>query len=208
MSSTSFLILHHKPNKGGKAGLNPIDRYFRERVSKRTQTWLGLPRSKQYSEALYQLVVSLSDTQLVTGIAVLVPALYELTEESLTIYHLSIVMDLAWLSSNTHALTLIAIQRKHSSSATVHSPISFLRSIRISLPLRALFILALDGMLLYNSWISAYVYWDDIVGCPAVCTIRPYVREQGGEPLSWTIANFVLVITDYLFVFLSLSPDL
>lgn len=207
--TTMYLLLERKSTYHGVPSLNPIDRFLRRNFGEPLQDRLGGPdQSKKYAEALYNLILSLSDTQLVTGIAILVPACYKLNEGTISVYHLSIVMDLAWIASNTYLLTLLVVSHRYRAKDSIGSTQNPARKIHFSIILRILFMLMLAGMLLYHSWVSAYIHWADIFPCPATCVIQPSVRQQGGEPLSWTISNFVLVIYAYTFTFIRFSTTI
>lgn len=188
--------------------MNPIDRFLRRRLGEPVQIWFGPRKSKKYAEALYSLVLSLSDTQLVTGIAILVPSLYKLNEGTITVYHFSIVMDLAWIASNTYILTLLVVSRRYRAKDSIGSTQRPARKIHFSIVLRIFFMIILAAMLLYNSWVSAYTNWAANFPCPATCAIRPSVQEHGGEPLSWSITNFVLVLLAYINAFAQFSATI
>ena len=70
-----------------------------DRHVKKKKEWLGL---------IEQLILTLSDQQLVTGLAVLIAAFVRWNE--ITVYHWEIVTDLAFLASNTHICTLITLR--------------------------------------------------------------------------------------------------
>lgn len=206
--TTLHMLLQRKSTYQGAPSINPIDRFLRRRLAEPIQNWFGPRQSKRYAEALYNLVLSLSDTQLVTGIAILVPSLYKLNEGTITVYHFSIVMDLAWIASNTYILTLLVVSRQYREKDSIGSTQSPARKIHFSIILRILFMIILAAMLLYNSWVSAYIYWAANFSCPATCAIRPSIREHGGEPLSWSITNFVLVLVAYTNAFIQFSATI
>lgn len=62
-------------------------------------------------EVFYPFVLSLSDTQLASGLAVLSIGLFRLSKGDLSTYHFNIIQDLAWLASNSHLLSLEVIRR-------------------------------------------------------------------------------------------------
>lgn len=199
------MLLQRKSIHQGERTMNPIDRFLRMKLGERLQKRVGPHQSKRFAQALYNLLLSLSDTQLVTGVAILVPSLYKLSRGTITIYHFSIVMDLAWMASNTYILTLLVVSRRYREEDPIGSTQNPARKIHFSTVLRIVFMVILAAMLLYNSWVSAYTYWFENFPCPATCVIRPLVREHGGEPLSWSIANFVLVIYAFTNAFIQFS---
>ena len=66
-------------------------------------------RSKAWSKALHQAVLTSSDVQVVTGIAILVSA-YDQIPCGLQYYHWQIAVDLALFSSITHLTTLTCLR--------------------------------------------------------------------------------------------------
>ncbi|KAF2191213.1 hypothetical protein K469DRAFT_808346 [Zopfia rhizophila CBS 207.26] len=95
---------------------NPLDRVCRiplDCLRKRSSRFASLANSDNHHtlvRCLYDLVLSLSDTQLVVGIAMLSAAVLRLHQDSITVYHLNTVINLAWLSSGVHTLTLLVIR--------------------------------------------------------------------------------------------------
>jgi hypothetical protein len=71
-------------------------------------THKSLPR-EQRTEALTKFILSLSDQQLVTGLAILIGALSNRCKVS--IYEFRVVVSLAWFSSTTHLATLGVLQK-------------------------------------------------------------------------------------------------
>jgi len=55
-------------------------------------------------------VLAFSDQQLVVGLAMPITSIYMFVHTTISVYHFSIVMDLAWLSSNTHLLSLLILR--------------------------------------------------------------------------------------------------
>jgi hypothetical protein len=95
-----------------------------------------------WSLVLRKNLLSLSDTQLLTGIAIQFTAM--LQHCSLSIYHFQIVVELAFLTSVTHLLTVVALRTY------------FVKNRWINLP-RILFMLGNLGLLGYTSFV-AYSY--------------------------------------------------
>ncbi|CAM1509670.1 Fc.00g000050.m01.CDS01 [Cosmosporella sp. VM-42] len=91
---------------------NPIDKFCRKFLEYLRNNVDGEPKPppQLLVGCLYDLVLSLSDTQLVTGIAMLSAAVVKLHQNSITVYHFSTVADLAWLSSGVHILTLLIMR--------------------------------------------------------------------------------------------------
>ena len=67
-------------------------------------------KSIKYSIALQEAVLTFSDSQVITGIAILISG-YTQLHGGLAAYHWQIVVDLAWFSSITHLTTLTCLRR-------------------------------------------------------------------------------------------------
>ena len=154
-----------------------------------------------WAESLFEVVVMLSDQQLVTGIAVLSSAIYLRNRGSIAVYHYTIATDLAWFSSNTHLLSLLAL-RGHLSEErrrAAHTPSlnrSFHRRIMRTFPAawRATFMIIMVILLIYANTFTGYAEWYDQFGCPAKCLP---VYPLGGTPLRWLIVNLALIFWAY-----------
>ncbi|KAI1843013.1 hypothetical protein JX266_010866 [Neoarthrinium moseri] len=187
---------------------NPIDEFFRHYMCEPVQNLIGHHNSQVWGRVLYDMVVGLSDQQLVTGIALLVTAIIKLYNGSITVYHLNIVTDLVWFSSNTHLLSLLVVRSfEQSVKPNQRQPANNARrprQFKAKLPslIRALLMCILAGMLLYLTWVSACSEWYGVLDCPAQCTL-PY--GKGGSPLQWAIVNFVLVLYTYPLALFMLS---
>ncbi|CEL04951.1 hypothetical protein ASPCAL06074 [Aspergillus calidoustus] len=191
---------------------NPIDRFMRHYMdtkilsSCREVSWLGslLDRLEQ---PLSELVQSLADVQLATGIAMLTAAIIRLNHGTITVYHFNTVLNLAWLSSNVHLLALLVIRTKILKSMKQGQRPSYRsrgggwkKAVQESLGagldviIRVSGMLFLAGLLLYGSYVSGAEGWYDNYNCPASCSLG---RRKAGSPEIWMVANFVLVLWEY-----------
>lgn len=189
---------------------NPLDRFIRRRLGEPIVRFLcRVPwirdNMERVMEALFGLVQSLGDTQLVTGIAMLSAAIFKLNRGSITVYHFNMVTNLAWFSSNVHLLALLALrtqflrslkkgQRREYSRNGGQSRFWASLNRGADVLVRVMFMLLLAGLLLYCAYVSGAEGWNDNYNCPASCG---FDMPRGGIPLRWTIANFVLVIWAY-----------
>jgi hypothetical protein len=196
MSTILFLLLERRVFKHNYRSFNPIDRAARRLFCEPLQNFIGTQRSEMVADALYQLVLALNDTQLVTGNAVLIAALKKLhVDGAITLYHFSIASDLAWFSSNTQLLTSVVIQSRDSVKLlTRPGTLSPPWWPKPSLLLRIVLMTLMAAMLLYVCWITGYYGWSDDFSCPVSCITG---SSKGGEQLDWTIVNFVLILYAY-----------
>jgi len=133
-------------------------------------------------EAVTLFILTLSDQQLVTGLAILVSG--TLNKDRLTIYELSMLLSLAWFSTTTHLATLDALQiylKRH----------RFIRHIRVG------GMLAILALLFYLNFIMPASTSAMARSVPLRCW---YARkeEEKLHPSS-TVASYLGVITVIIF---------
>ncbi len=165
-------------------------------------------RLKRIELALFGLVQSLADTQLVTGLAMLVAAVIKLHEGRISVCHFTVVTNLAWFSSGAHLLALLAIrtevlgsmkegqrfQYKDYSDQGWMKQFAKRASRRLDIWVRLVSMMGMAALLLYCSWVAGADGLYDWYECPAKCALD---KPKGGEPLSWMIVSFVFVIRGY-----------
>ncbi|PVI00768.1 hypothetical protein DM02DRAFT_655140 [Periconia macrospinosa] len=191
--------------------LNELDKLFRlfvcRPLHKRSNYKLEV-----WADRLYPVVLSLSDSQLVTGIAMLASAIKLMNDGSITAYHFNIVSDLAWFSSITHLMTLLVIRvfmgsqkpsKEHCSTTSTKSSNrgfthhDMLRYIRICL------MVIMAAMLLYVCYLLGVERLYDDFNCPMKCLAR---SKRGGTPLKWSRMNFSLIIWSYPVSIIQIIP--
>ncbi|KAF2839729.1 hypothetical protein M501DRAFT_1003174 [Patellaria atrata CBS 101060] len=177
---------------------NPIDKIVRKPldfIREKSATLTSLEDNDHpLVQCIFDLIISLSDTQLILGIAMLSSALIKLHQDTITVYHFNTIANLAWLSSGVHLLTLSVIRLELIGSAKPAQRVSPSKKIYPVVIIRVACMLLLAALLLYCSWVSGYGGWYNRFECPAECTIG---LRKGGEPLQWTIVNFVLILYAY-----------
>lgn len=162
------LVIHKALNR---LGLRPLSaRMDPERV----EFWL---------EILEKILLGLSDTQLLTGMAILIAGYVKC---SISVYHSSIVSDLAWFASGTHLSSLQVLRRY-----MIKYPVT--RIVRIVL------LLAMGGLLLSLVIYQGNRYWFDSWATPAQCLFADTntYGDAGGNPARWMAANIVLLVLGY-----------
>lgn len=131
-------------------------------------------------EAVTHFILTLSDQQLVTGLAILVSG--TLNKDKLTIYELSMLLSLAWFSTTTHLATLDALQiylNKH----------RFIRHIRVC------GMLAILALLFYLNFIMPSSTSD----MPRSVPLRCWHTRGDNLPPSNTVASYLGVLVVILF---------
>ncbi|UPK92870.1 hypothetical protein LCI18_003805 [Fusarium solani-melongenae] len=232
--STCLYLLIIRSDLDPKDSFNPIDGWARRTfcdpfVGFITKAQCIKARIDKIESTIFSFVLSLGDMQLVIGIAMLSAAVIKLHDENdiklhdekdkISIYHFSMVANLAWFSSTVHLLTLLAIRTKVIGSMkepnrrgwTKQKTSSRRRRARVAIEcggdliVRITSMLLLAALLLYCSYVSGAREWYTYEHCPARCSLG---KEKGGEPLRWTVVNFVLILLTYPKRCLALSPTL
>ncbi|KAF5005495.1 hypothetical protein FDECE_8073 [Fusarium decemcellulare] len=135
-------------------------------------------------------------------------AIIQLHNHKISVYHFSMVTELAWLSSNVHLLALLAIRTEVIGSmkkgrrwlVPVQNNPPVLERPRTSIGLsldvfvRVVSMLISAALLLYCSYISGADGWDYHYSWPAHCAIG---LKKSGKPRGWMVLNFVLVLWAY-----------
>lgn len=189
--------------------INALDIWTRKRLSSFVGRYLRADRAALFAAVLQDVVLTLSDQQLVTGIAILTAGFVLLSNGSISVYHFSIVQDLAWLASNTHLLSILVIRDRLLSNSDLRSDdklptglslFTFRKGFKGDVPFvrgwRAFLMIAHGALLLASTIVTGFVNWgdDDVFICPAQCTL-PY--EKGGVPGQWMAANIALIAISY-----------
>lgn len=145
---------------------------------------------------LEQFISSLSDQQLVTGIAILSAGWIRHTQEKL--YHCAMIMDLAWMSSNTHLLTLSVLH-------DFFKPHREIRYWRLTL------MICNFVMLFVANVYSGISTWYDDFAYPAQCDFDAVNQDPswiGGMPARYAYASAALLVYGYLRGIVGLFPGI
>lgn len=129
-----------------------------------------------------KLVLSLSDQQLLTGLAALIAGFW--THCSISVYHFALVNDLAWFSASVHCTTLTTLQsyffERH-----------VLRNWRVAL------MVAMAVLLLASTVMSGHYDWYDSWPYDAQCLFDDLNGNIGGAPRYWMSVGVVLICLNY-----------
>ncbi|MCJ1269899.1 hypothetical protein MMC22_009792, partial [Lobaria immixta] len=88
---------------------NPIDRAWIRILTPKAWNSPQGRSSKKWTQALESAVLMYSDTQVLTGIAILLGA-YSQLRRGISVYHWQVTVQLAWFSSMTHLTTLTSLR--------------------------------------------------------------------------------------------------
>ena len=129
-----------------------------------------------------KLVLSLSDQQLLTGLAMLIAGFW--THCSISVYHFALVNDLAWFSATVRFMTLCTLQ-----DYILARPI--LRDWRVAL------IIAMALLLFASTVMEGHHQWDDSGPYNAQCLFNNFLGNVGGSPRYWMSVNILQICIYY-----------
>ncbi|KAL8636081.1 MAG: hypothetical protein Q9228_006484 [Teloschistes exilis] len=139
-------------------------------------------RTAFWQPVVERLILTLSDQQLLVGIAILTAGF--LKHCSISVYHFAIVVDLGWFSSNTHMTTLFVLL----DFFIDHPP---QRDWRVAL--MAIILIAM----IVASVLEGNRYWFDYWSAPAQCLWNDLRGNVAGAPAGSMASNIVLLVLGY-----------
>ena len=143
---------------------------------------IGASKREFWVPVIEKLVLSLSDQQLLTGLAVLIAAFW--THCTISVYHFAVVNDLAWLSATVHLITL-AVLRDY----LLQKPV--LRNWRVVL------MSTLAVLLAASTVMEGHYDWFDSWPYDAQCLFDELVGNVNGSPKHWMLVSLVLICINY-----------
>jgi hypothetical protein len=148
-------------------------------------------QDSRWRDIIEKVMMSVSDQQLVTGLAILVAGYYEMMNNNLSLYHWQIVVYLAWLSSAVHIASLTLLRDVFSKNPT-------LRNLRVAAMLVLLVLLAVA------MWLIRFRAHPFEKGIPARClwrTALPDGSSLSSIDTSYVDPNWVLTMIMLLFAY-------
>ena len=128
------------------------------------------------------VVLGLSDQQLLTGLAVLIAGFW--THCSISVYHFALVNDLAWFSANTHLTTLGLLD-------------GFFQDNPVLRNWRAALMVALAVLLVASCVMEGHYQWNESWSYDAQCLFDDLIGNIGGEPGLWMGVNLAVICIFY-----------
>ena len=175
--------------------LSPFDKFLRL-VYRFVPFRINHDERRIVRSVLEKFVLSLSDQQLVTGIAILSAGWIRHSQEKL--YHFAMILDLAWMSSNTHLLTLTVL---HDYFVQHHD----IRHWRFAL-------MACNFVMLFvGNVYSGISSWYDDFAYPAQCdfdVVDQAPSTIGGVPARYSKSSAVLLMYGYAGAIVGLFPGI
>lgn len=88
---------------------NLVDRAWIEFITPKSLREISIPARKKWTKATTSALLTYSDIQVITGIAILLAGYLQLSY-GISVYHWRVVSNLAWFSSVTHIATLTSLR--------------------------------------------------------------------------------------------------
>ncbi|SLM40055.1 hypothetical protein LPUS_10746 [Lasallia pustulata] len=161
---------------------NAIDDWTARKIQRTGLLRISDKRKDFWRPVMEKVVLSLSDQQLIAGLAILTAGF--LKHCSISVYHFAIVTDLAWFSSNVHLTTLNVLTRYHRARPTM-------RNWRVCLMVVTL-VMMLAATVLQGHWA-----WYDSYNCDAQCLFDDLLGNVSGSPAFWMELNIFLLVFGY-----------
>lgn len=157
---------------------NILDTFIHQKI--RATKFFGMTERKRrfWRPIIDRVLLALSDQQVITGLAVLMAGFIK--HGSISVYHFSVVGDLAWFAATTHLITLDVL-RNH------------FRDRPGSRNIRVLLISTLGAFLLANVVLEGHEKWYESWGFPAQCLFDDLIGHIGGSPGQWMAANVAMI---------------
>lgn len=143
-------------------------------------------QNNPWKEILENTMLSLSDQQLVFGLAVLVAGFCEMVRENLSLYHWNMIVYLAWLSSSVHIASLTMLREMPKQSKKFRN-------------IRVIGMLVLWALLVAASWPTRRSSEARLLRVPVRClwSMRVWTQEEtrpflGNLNFSWLLSLLML----------------
>ena len=139
---------------GTDANPNRIDRFLMAKARRMIPIGVTDDQRLFWQPVLRQFVMSLSDQQFLTGLAILTAGLWK--HCSISVYHFSLIFDMGWFSSTTHLIAISTL-------------VPFYRRDKIRRNLRVLLMVIMMALLTTYAVMRSHRYWIYYWTTPAQC---------------------------------------
>lgn len=172
---------------------NAIDTWVAHKIDKIGLIKIDEKQMAFWRPVMERVVLTLSDQQLIAGLAILTAGF--LKHCSISVYHFSLVGDLAWFSCNVHMTTLNLLNSYFRAHPTLRNSRVFLMTVMLIMMLAAI---VLQG----------HRHWYDSYNCDAQCVFDDLLGNISGSPAYWMKLNICMLIYGYGGSFLCLFERL
>ena len=160
-----------------------------------TGTSIGISKERRdyFFTMLERFVLGLADQQLLTSITILTVGYIKY---DITVFHFSIVGDLAWLSAGTHLTAASVIT-------------GYLRKYRAARLWRTFLMFCIYILLMTSTVLTANDHWRHNLACPARCLFKNTVGSvRNTATITWLVFDLALLTYGYALTVISFSPTL
>ena len=168
---------------------NPIDFWTFKAIGGLVRIRLTVKQREFWIPVIEKIVLSLSDQQLLVGIAVLVAEFW--THCSISVYHFTIASDLAWFSATIHLITLNYL-------------IKYLRWRPVHRDWRVALMICLAILLAASCVVQGHSDWWDSWAYDAQCLFSDLGGNVSGGPAHWMYANLYVISSSFLVAIIKL----
>lgn len=141
-------------------------------------------RRGEVKAVLEAVILNLSDQQVLVGLAMLLAGIIRVC--SISAYHFTIISDLGWFASNTHLVTLNALQ--------FHFRLS---EHHVQRDWRVVLILLIFVFMATFQILQANGAWYDSYSSHAKCLFDDLIGNVYGDPARWMGVNLFFLLTSY-----------
>lgn len=161
-STLGIVIAHYLVNHENIQ--NPVDKKFIMFVMSKTLIRHTTEHLNKWNKALETAVITFSDTQVVTGVAILLCGYIQIPL-GISSYHWQVVVALAWFSALTHLLTLLSLREYF----RTHFEMAVLRAILMG------FVMVLLAAALGS---TGFISQNRTTATPAICLFSSSRRNE------------------------------
>ena len=160
-------------------------RYVDERKAHASQLTRTVRRNQEFFVRLIEKVIlNLSDQLLLTGTAVLIAGFS--THCSISVYHFTMIGDLAWFASNVHFVTIVVLLQNLQARPVLRN-------------WRAVLMSCMAVLLIVSTILQGHRHWHDSWPYDAQCVFSDFTPARiGGSPADWMYGSLAFITAGYL----------
>ena len=165
-----------------KDDANPIDRFLYKAGKAIVPFHIGASRRDFWVPVIEKLVFSLGDQQLLTGLTMQIAAF--VTRCTISLYHFTLVNDLAWFSATVHLVTLRVLE-------------DYFFDNHVQRDWRVALMVTMALLLATSTVVKGHHLWYDGWPYDAQCLFAELFGNIDGFSVFWMIVNLALICLAY-----------
>ena len=175
-------LVHILMDDGPLLQSNGLDNWILRKLRSKSPWHVGAARRAFWRPILQKVILNLSDQQLLFGIAILLAGLAQ--HCTISEYHFTMVLNLAWFSSSVHITTLAVLQK-------------YLRDTPKLRNWRVCLMVVMFALMVVYTVLTAHNAWDDSAPYPAECLFSDVVGNVSGTAAFWLSFDLSQIIRGY-----------